>query len=140
MTFGVRRSWTPRIESEAASIQDRGFVEVKATQSPTLCSPSLDGAPCGQRVPRPPDVKLGSGTHARAKELKALAPFAVHGQPDDDGAEPLPSDRSRKELPKRVEIRRMEQYHRLLRLSLPIDRARMTERAKSRFAAVGPHT
>src|SRR5262249_18789066 len=33
----------------------------------------------------------------------------------------------------------MEEYHRFLRLSLPIDRARMSERAEPRFAAVGPH-
>src|SRR5215468_6271531 len=51
----------------------------------------------------------------------------------------LPSDRSRKELPKRVAVRRMEKCHRFLRLGLPIDRARMTERAESRFAPVGPH-
>src|SRR5580704_467137 len=33
----------------------------------------------------------------------------------------------------------MEKYHRFLRLGLPIDRARMTERAEPRFAPVGPH-
>src|SRR5262245_27872403 len=55
------------------------------------------------------------------------------------GANPLPSDRCRKELSKRLAIRRMEKCDRLLRLGLPIDRARMTERAEPRFAAVGPH-
>src|SRR5215468_8996508 len=40
----------------------------------------------------------------------------------------LPSDRGRKEVPKRVAIGRMEEFHRLLRLGLPIDRTRMTER------------
>src|SRR5262249_19081105 len=52
----------------------------------------------------------------------------------------LPSDRSRKELPKRVAIRRMKKCHRFLRLGLPVDRARMTDRAEPRFAPVGPHT
>src|SRR5580692_2405230 len=33
----------------------------------------------------------------------------------------------------------MEQCDRFLRLGLPIDRARMTERAEPRFAPVGPH-
>src|SRR5262249_48493444 len=51
----------------------------------------------------------------------------------------LPSDRSRKKFTKQVAIRRMEKSHRFLRLGLPIDRARMTERAEPRFAAVGPH-
>src|SRR5262245_56046294 len=33
----------------------------------------------------------------------------------------------------------MEKCHRFLRLGLPIDRARMTERAEPRFAVVAPH-
>src|SRR5215813_12203503 len=33
----------------------------------------------------------------------------------------------------------MEECHRLLHLGLPIDRARMAERAEPRFAAVGAH-
>src|ERR1700722_14935348 len=51
----------------------------------------------------------------------------------------LPGNRSRKERPKRVAIRRMEKCHRFLHPGLPIDRAGMTERAEPRFAPVGPH-